>query len=659
MGKDSTPAPRLNRPLLSQAKQAYQHQVEKATSLLTKDKALSREMTMLEDMQKDGTLVDKMTSLMLKVQRTYEVGIACDIVSLDKLITSAKKKNRREAIAALDALKELFLQTLLPDHELEYVLKKSEAPSKDKELAKLYLEDKIKHKYSEFLEILEKHTMDTVEHHKKTAIRMLAELARSKPEARQRILSAMVNKLGDTTASIPTAVILEANSIVRRVREVMVTLIKTVGNFVFRKHLPIKAKFYCVVLLNSIKLKPGDQESIKLVISIYLKLFPSILEQASEDHNKTIALLLQAINKVFPLYAQKKQVYSDFFSQEIQNLYRLTHHYDNFNIQIHALRFIFQVERAEGMVSDRFYKALYDHLLPSNRLQTVNTKALHLFFHTLMLALKEDSNISRVRAFIKRLFQGCTISEPNYICACLLLLHELCKVHNSLHTIFSSDIPMDEEEVYEDIPDSDEETTEKKQPEENAHTDIHNTDSQFDPLKRDPKYARGENAHLGELTLLLSHYHPTVSKWAKAVINRDDIEYSSDPLLDFSLMNFLDRFSFRNPKQSVVEKLRGKRVRSALMQESVNSKSFRDADYDSIPEEEKFYHKYFKLQKPNEGSEGSDSEGSAHESLDEQWEAMDGLDFADLPDEEEEPESKPKKKRKTFASAEDYDELIS
>ena len=122
MGKDSTSAPRLNKPLLSQAKQAYQTQAEKATTLISKDKALSREMNMLEDMQKDGTLVDKMTSLMLKVQRTYEIGIACDLVSLDKLITSAKKKNRREAIAALDALKELFLQTLLPDHELEYVL---------------------------------------------------------------------------------------------------------------------------------------------------------------------------------------------------------------------------------------------------------------------------------------------------------------------------------------------------------------------------------------------------------------------------------------------------------------------------------------------------------------------------------------------------------
>jgi len=55
----------------------------------------------------------------------------------------------------------------------------------------------------------------------------------------------------------------------------------------------------------------------------------------------------------------------------------------------------------------------------------------------------------------------------------------------------------------------------------------------------------GLSDSLWELCLCLSHYHPTVVKFAQSM---SDIHYQGDPLRDLTLSHFLDKFAFRNPK---------------------------------------------------------------------------------------------------------------
>jgi hypothetical protein len=56
-----------------------------------------------------------------------------------------------------------------------------------------------------------------------------------------------------------------------------------------------------------------------------------------------------------------------------------------------------------------------------------------------------------------------------------------------------------------------------------------------------------------ELVLLSRHHHPSVGKWASALLDGDEIIYSGDPLRDFQPICFLDRFAFKNPKKGQKE----------------------------------------------------------------------------------------------------------
>ena len=66
-------------------------------------------------------------------------------------------------------------------------------------------------------------------------------------------------------------------------------------------------------------------------------------------------------------------------------------------------------------------------------------------------------------------------------------------------------------------------------------------------LKRDPAHA--SPGKLWELHTLRTHYRPSCRAWAEKLASSKTIQYGGDPLVDFGLMRFLDRFAYRNPKQ--------------------------------------------------------------------------------------------------------------
>lgn len=90
------------------------------------------------------------------------------------------------------------------------------------------------------------------------------------------------------------------------------------------------------------------------------------------------------------------------------------------------------------------------------------------------------------------------------------------------------------------------------------------------------------------------------------------IVYRGDPLQDLSLSAFLDRFSYRNPKKSIAERIKSTSVpragegggasrmrprtvgRSAVAQ-PVNQSGLEKRDSGQVRVEEAFYHRYFSL----------------------------------------------------------------
>lgn len=73
----------------------------------------------------------------------------------------------------------------------------------------------------------------------------------------------------------------------------------------------------------------------------------------------------------------------------------------------------------------------------------------------------------------------------------------------------------------------------------------------YNPFKREPRFSGCGESCFWELNMLLRHNHPTVKKFTEIILTQQKpmIDYKGNPLLDFTVANFLDRFSFKNSKK--------------------------------------------------------------------------------------------------------------
>lgn len=123
---------------------------------------------------------------------------------------------------------------------------------------------------------------------------------------------------------------------------------------------------------------------------------------------------------------------------------------------------------------------------------------------------------------------------------------------------------------------------------------------ELDPNKREPTGALLNNVNddgrkidsippLWESCLAANHYHPSVGKFASSV---GAINYTGDPLRDFSLAPFLDKFSYKNPKTRQKSKLSIARRRiENQVYEPVNDLKFLGKD--KINAQDQFFHTFF------------------------------------------------------------------
>eukprot|EP01031_Cornospumella_fuschlensis_P032230 gene32230-38982_t len=123
----------------------------------------------------------------------------------------------------------------------------------------------------------------------------------------------------------------------------------------------------------------------------------------------------------------------------------------------------------------------------------------------------------------------------------------------------------------------------------------------YDSNKRDPRFAiAGEGVPaLFELTLLKQHYHPSVRAFAQALLSPPhEIHFGGDPLVDFTLTAFLDRFVYRHPKKSVENSLRrkGRAVPSddkTVLEEFGGVAAAGDGDEEDVAPDKQFFYRFF------------------------------------------------------------------
>nr|BAJ53201.1 JHL06B08.2 [Jatropha curcas] len=413
----------------------------------------SGEIKMAALSQRSGTAVDKVHAFSLVV---VDNPIA-NLRSLDALLGMVTSKvGKRHALRGFDVLEELFTSSLLPDRKLKTLLQRpvnSLPETKDGYSLLLfwYWEDCLKQRYERFVFALEEASRDALPILKDRALKIMYALLNNKSEQERRLLSGLVNKLGDPQNRGASNADFHLSNLLSDHPNMKVVVIDEVDSFLFRPHLGLRAKYHAVNFLSQIRLShKGDGPKVaKRLIDVYFALFKVLISEVdgrqkmdksrkaedidihdpSRKHNvkdslephveldsRLLSALLTGINRAFPYVSSSEA--DDIIEIQTPMLFRLVHS-KNFNVGVQALMLLDKISSRNQIVSDRFYRALYSKLL--------------------LPAAMNSSKVSLQQ-------------PPQYACGCLFLLSEVLKARPPLWNMVIQNESVDEDlEHFKDV----------------------------------------------------------------------------------------------------------------------------------------------------------------------------------------------------------------
>ncbi|GLU14192.1 hypothetical protein SLE2022_307760 [Rubroshorea leprosula] len=458
------------------------------------------DMKMVMASQRSGTAADKVSAFSVVVADNP----VANMRSLDGLLGMVTSKvGKRFAFTGFEALRELFISKLLPDRKLKTLL---QCPVDDLPETKdgyslllfWYWEDCLKQRYERFVVALEEASRDMLPALKDKALKTMYVLLKSKPEQERRLLSALVNKLGDPQNKGASNADFYMSKLLSEHPNMKAVVIDEVDTFLFRPHLGLRAKYHAVNFLSQIRLShKGDGPKVaRRLIDVYFALFKVLITEAGasqhedkeskkddrkkgkkpkdaeESHveldSRLLSALLTGVNRAFPYVSSNEA--DDVIEMQTPMLFKLVHS-KNFNVGVQALMLLDKISSKSQIVSDRFYRALYSKLLlPA----AMNSSKAEMFIGLLMRAMRSDVNLKRVAAFSKRLLQVALQQPPQYACGCLFLLSEVLKARPPLWNMVLQNESVDDElEHFEDIvEETDNEPSNASKKEEN-NADLH------------------------------------------------------------------------------------------------------------------------------------------------------------------------------------------
>ncbi|XP_010033666.2 CCAAT/enhancer-binding protein zeta [Eucalyptus grandis] len=442
----------------------------------------SGDVKMVVATQRSGTASDKVSAFSVMVGDNP----IANLRSLDGLIGMViSKVGKRHALTGFEVLKELFISSLLPERKLKTLLQRplNHLPETKDGYSLLlfwYWEDCLKQRYERFIVALEEASRDMLPILKDKALRTMYALLKNKSEQERRLLSALVNKLGDPQNKGASNADFHLSNLLSEHPNMKAVVIDEVDSFLFRPHLNLRAKYHAINFLSQIRLSnKGDGPKLaKRLIDVYFAVFKVLITEvgsgqqkaksgkkerkrasgsegekekdATEAHveldSRILSVLLTGVNRAFPYVSNNEA--DDFVEVQTPLLFRLVHS-NNFNVGIQALMLLNKISSKNQIASDRFYRALYSKLLLPT---AMNSSKAEMFIGLLLRVMKSDVNLKRVAAFSKRLLQVALQQPPQYACGYLFLLSELLKARPPLwNVVLQSELVDEELEHFEDI----------------------------------------------------------------------------------------------------------------------------------------------------------------------------------------------------------------
>ncbi|RYH17488.1 hypothetical protein EON65_28500 [archaeon] len=314
-----------------------------------------------------GTWSDKIAALSLKVQESPFYNLE----ALDLLIGIALNKDIRTAGMAVEALKDLFLNSLLPNDRPLYnfahlPFTKPEFTVKHALLG--WYEKELRLRYIRVLQVVEKSLKANLMYFRRAALTTVYDLLLAKPEQESKLLSMIVNKIGDSDGKIVSKAQELLKELLKKHTAMKAVIVYEVRVFIQRQLSKIPVLFHAITFLNQIQVHASEVKAAVLLAECHLSLFELAL-QAKEKGSRLLSALLTGINRVFP----KITVLGDLVKY-VDTIFRLVHTARSKAASTQALillsHLVFDASNGKkiesggkAQIANRFYQTLYNKLM--------------------------------------------------------------------------------------------------------------------------------------------------------------------------------------------------------------------------------------------------------------------------------------------------------
>lgn len=405
-----------------------------------------------------------------------------------------------------------------------------------------YVEDSLKKAYTRFLSLAEAAMKDKLAVRREAWLDTVGKLLNTVAEGRALIITMLVDKMGDPLSSVSHKsyhLLLQMLSESSTNQAVLQSELERVG---LMKGCPAKTMGYCVNVMNQLVFNKDERKLALKCVNTYLTLFKQMVLTTDIDQTVTTAIIV-GLRRAFPYAAADYTV----LEHHLNSLFILGNT-GNFTQRVSSLSLLQQLLKSGTLhqqgrqykeslatLEDRWYRSLY-HLLLMSPKQLPHSSQLSGFFSMVYKAVRADKDSRRVAAFVHRLIQRCLYHAEAYICASLLLVAEMIPVHSLVRSLLRSPANT--------LIDSSVTGKAKQQAAATSEgVDAPNKeDGDYDPVAREPRFAKAYKRSIWVLNLLARHSHPAVAKIAVLLLLGQEVVFDSHPLDDLTMSNFLQMF---------------------------------------------------------------------------------------------------------------------
>ena len=289
----------------------------------------------IDDVVKKGTLSDKVAALTLQVQESP----IHHLEELDLLIAMAVKQEQRTSQLALEALKDLLIHNLLPDRKLKLFMNRPLGhPKMNVQYGIIYwFEDNLIRRIEKITFALEEGLKSNLDYFKKFCMAIIADIVTHKPEQDGRLLTVLVNKLGDPKGPIYSKCVDLLLDIVSKQPKLKLRVVKEVLELMYRSSVTSRSSQNCVLFLSRLKLsKKTDSNTAEKLLEGYIVLFEKIT--ASKESKSKL------LTSIFTGIATALKFVKDYHSiaKHMDTIFKIVHT-SSFSTSIRALLLLSQI----------------------------------------------------------------------------------------------------------------------------------------------------------------------------------------------------------------------------------------------------------------------------------------------------------------------------